>query len=491
MPRRLPSCLRGPARQLAALALAAAPLLPLAVPAAAAEAPALPVPAPAVAFPSGIEALPSYVASNSCEPDAKPGVVKFAALLQRTYVGTGSSGIVRDCAGEASTSEHTQGRAFDWRVSIGNPLQVAQVRALTTWLLATDAQGHPAANARRLGIMYLIWDKQILGLYGSAGWRPYACSGVTSCHQDHVHFSLTWAGARGVTSFWTGTVAADDYGPCVGPGQMFAVPTAVANPVACPGRGSLPVTSPVIAALRTAPDTVLQQGSTGAAVAAVQQALGGTPADGDLGPTTRGMVLLYERRRRLPATGTVTRAVRADLVSYVSGGRARLDPVPAPAPAPAPVPAPVPPAPAPGPVPAPRPVPPADAVLRQGSHGAAVVLLQRALQVTADGSFGPRTRAALVRFQQLHRLVATGVTDPGTWAALRGAPAGTPPAPPATAVLRLGSTGPAVVALQRRLRLAASGRFDAATRAAVIAFQAAHHLSPDGVVGPRTRAALG
>ena len=93
-------------------------------------------------------------------------------------------------------------------------------------------------------------------------------------------------------------------------------------------------------------------------------------------------------------------------------------------------------------------------------------------------------------FQQLHHLTATGVTDPATWAALRGAPVAAPPTPPATVVLRLGSTGPAVVALQQRLRLAASGRFDAATRAAVIAFQAVHRLSPDGVVGPLTQAAL-
>jgi hypothetical protein len=52
--------------------------------------------------------------------------------------------------------------------------------------------------------MYIIWNKKIWGAYASsAGWRPYSCSGVTGCHQDHVHFSFNWAGARAQTSFWS------------------------------------------------------------------------------------------------------------------------------------------------------------------------------------------------------------------------------------------------------------------------------------------------
>lgn len=64
-------------------------------------------------------------------------------------------------------------------------------------------------------------------------------------------------------------------------------------------------------------------------------------------------------------------------------------------------------------------------------------------------------------------------------------------------VLQEGSSGPEVVALQTKLhelgfspgRL--DGRFDLATRAAVLAFQKSAGLLADGVAGPRTQGALG
>ena len=57
--------------------------------------------------------------------------------------------------------------------------------------------------------------------------------------------------------------------------------------------------------------------------------------------------------------------------------------------------------------------------LKYGSRGAAVAELQRRLGLSADGVFGPRTRAAVVAFQRSHGLVADGVVGPRTWAALR------------------------------------------------------------------------
>ncbi len=66
----------------------------------------------------------------------------------------------------------------------------------------------------------------------------------------------------------------------------------------------------------------------------------------------------------------------------------------------------------------------ASPTLRVGSHGSAVVTLQRLLRVSADGAFGPRTRAAVIAFQRSRHLGADGVVGPRTWAALRsGAPA--------------------------------------------------------------------
>jgi GH25 family lysozyme M1 (1,4-beta-N-acetylmuramidase) len=53
-----------------------------------------------------------------------------------------------------------------------------------------------------------------------------------------------------------------------------------------------------------------------------------------------------------------------------------------------------------------------------------------------------------------------------------------------------GATGDRVKWLQRRLGLAETGSFDAAVNAKLVAFQRTGGLTPDGIVGPRTFAAL-
>lgn len=58
-------------------------------------------------------------------------------------------------------------------------------------------------------------------------------------------------------------------------------------------------------------------------------------------------------------------------------------------------------------------------VLRSGSEGRHVMLLQRALHVQVDGVFGPETQAAVERFQHRQGLQANGIVGAGTWSALR------------------------------------------------------------------------
>ena len=157
-------------------------------------------------FGAAIENLSPYQPQTKCHPVAQKGVLKFRALILATYKGTGDDGIVRACS-VGGTSEHKDGRAWDWAVSVNNPRQAAQVKTLFAWLFATDSYGNKYAMARRLGIMYIIWNKRIWGTYAdSSGWRPYACSGVTLCHQNHVHFSFSKPGAAGKTSYWTKVV---------------------------------------------------------------------------------------------------------------------------------------------------------------------------------------------------------------------------------------------------------------------------------------------
>jgi len=89
---------------------------------------------------------------------------------------------------------------------------------------------------------------------------------------------------------------------------------------------------------------------------------------------------------------------------------------------------------------------------------------------------------------------------PGPTPGPRPTPPPAPPTPGAPPTLRSGAKGPAVTDLQVRLNrwLTAQGRqpltvdadFGQRTKAAVIDFQRANNLTPDGVVGSRTWGAL-
>ena len=144
-------------------------------------------------------------------------------------------------------------------------------------------------------------------------------------------------------------------------------------------------------------------------------------------------------------------------------------------------------------------------VLSQGAKGAEVASLQQALRDAGfdpgpiDGDFGPRTRAAVVAFQQARGLTVDGVVGPQTWGALRGA-GGAPAAAPVPSgghpQLSQGARGGAVTELQQKLAAAGfdpggvDGDFGPMTRSAVVRFQTANGLSVDGVVGPQTWGAL-
>ncbi|MFL6137006.1 MAG: hypothetical protein ACJ74O_04315 [Frankiaceae bacterium] len=199
-PRMARGSLRSTLRSALTAVLALLCLAILAVPADAAM--------PSPSFGPVIEPLTDYQPQTTCDPVAKPGVVAFRAMVLAAYAGTGDDGITRACS-IGGTSEHKEGRAWDWMVSVNNPAQVAQVNDLLSWLFATDQYGNQYAMARRLGIMYVIWNKRIWGAYATdEGWRCYyACAGKPSSynndpHTGHVHFSFDWDGALKRTTYW-------------------------------------------------------------------------------------------------------------------------------------------------------------------------------------------------------------------------------------------------------------------------------------------------
>jgi hypothetical protein len=155
---------------------------------------------------SGIEAQiddePTF-----CDPANsydKPGPQALRSLLNATY-GTIDAGISRPCDG--SVSDHHEGRALDWMADYADPAKRAKALAVIGWLRATDGQGNTNAVARRLGLSYWIYNKQMYGSWNNYNPTPYSCAGdATSCHVNHIHFSFTWAGAYKQVSFWRGRV---------------------------------------------------------------------------------------------------------------------------------------------------------------------------------------------------------------------------------------------------------------------------------------------
>src|SRR5919106_1388384 len=114
-----------------------------------------------------IDEYAEYVGQTRCRPKPKPGVVAFQQLLQTAYPESTWFAIGRPCK-VGGQSEHKEGRALDWARNAAVPTERAQVRELLGWLLAPDALGNPHAMARRLGVMYVIWNRRML----SSFWHP-------------------------------------------------------------------------------------------------------------------------------------------------------------------------------------------------------------------------------------------------------------------------------------------------------------------------------
>jgi len=410
---------------------------------------------PTKALPVALDVSTPYEAQLSCDPRDKRGVTAFATLMKANYK-TGVTGISRSC--QADTSEHYEGRALDWMLSVKDPHQKAVADSVVAWLSANQG-----AMARRFGISYIIWNTKMWREYApQRGWAKYTGSVP---HTDHIHFSFSWDGAMQRTSWWTRKATkVVDLGPCrVYAGQYAPVYTA-ARTAACPTN--LPVAP-------ASPYPVYVSGQKNPQIAVAQRALGVTP-DGTFGSKTYVALVSWQTRARVPITGVLDKATWARLVPTA----------PAPAPAPAPR------------VPRPPAVPAAatpytaykSVVLRQGSRGSAVVALQRALHATPDGAFGPRTRSALMTFQTLQRISRTGVADRLVWDRLEKRDY--PLVGYRGLTLTQGSKGVAVVALQRALRVTPDGAFGPKTRAAVKAAQSRAKLAPTGVVSGLTWVAI-
>ena len=206
--------------------------------------------------------------------------------------------------------------------------------------------------------------------------------------------------------------------------------------------------------------------SKGEAVKALQKAIGKLTVDGSYGRLTEARVKEYQKSKGLPVTGVTDAKVWNALIaatpttstttsgSTVTSLATEFTPYKA-------------------------------TQLKLGSTGTAVKVLQRGLGgLVVDGSFGPRTVSAVKAFQSSKGLTATGVVGVATWNAVERKVH--PLLPYWGTVLKPGSTGAAVVALQKALRVTADGSFGPLTVAAVKAVQLNAKLTQTGVVGTLT-----
>lgn len=333
-----------------------------------------------VTLPARLDPTPAYQPQASCSPVDLVGPRRLRDLVLATYKIGGKGNISRNCV--EGRSEHSEGRAWDWMVDSRKAPERAAAADFLAWVTANHGE-----NAKRLGIMYVIYNRKIWGVYReSDGWR------ASYGHVDHVHISLSWNGARANTSFWTGKIQPKDYGPCA----RFAGQPAVLRSTARTSRCYA-----AMALVKTNKNTVQAIGSKASTVKVAQGLLGIT-ATGVFDSATWTAVKAYQKKHDLPWTGALDVPTWGSLkpgdvttdvskgYSSTSAGAYGLKNF-------------------------------ANLTLAERQTGKAVLFAQVALGMAnrdRNGYFGPVTTAAVKKFQLAHGFAQTGTVTKAEWTAL-------------------------------------------------------------------------
>jgi hypothetical protein len=159
-----------------------------------------------------VEDYATYDPQTTCTRHPRVGTVALGEWLVATYGGAGGA-VNRPCS-DPGTSEHKDGRAVDWVLDASSPADRKLAKTFLEAAFATDAEGNPAALARRMGVMYIIWDDHFYPAYHEFRRETYlssSCRSRRTCsktlrHRDHMHISLSKAGAKALTSFYVDLV---------------------------------------------------------------------------------------------------------------------------------------------------------------------------------------------------------------------------------------------------------------------------------------------
>lgn len=125
---------------------------------------------------------------ESCTVDDPTTTGCLTPRTYHAYQQTRAAGFTRyvSCFRSGGGGEHPKGRACDWAAAAGGFGGAATGGDktygdhLAMWYVA---------NANRLGVMYVIWYRQIW--LNGTGWRSYSgCCDPASAHTNHVHLSI-------------------------------------------------------------------------------------------------------------------------------------------------------------------------------------------------------------------------------------------------------------------------------------------------------------
>jgi hypothetical protein len=168
---------------------------------------------PALAFGVEYDGPPEdyarYEGQTDCVKRAQPGTRELAGWINRRFEGGNAVASIRACSGGAS--EHKDGRAIDWSMDATRAADRAEVERFLRRLFKADQSGEEDARARRMGVMYVIWNDHMYASYrdefAPSDYLSSSCKRKRDCsktlrHRDHVHISLSKAGGRAETSWY-------------------------------------------------------------------------------------------------------------------------------------------------------------------------------------------------------------------------------------------------------------------------------------------------
>jgi hypothetical protein len=164
----------------------------------------------AVVYPGPVDPYASYQGEDGCRAHPMKGTTLLAAWIDKKFDGGAARATMRSCS--SSVSEHQDGRAIDWSMDAAKAADRDEVDRFLAKLFATDADGEEHALARRMGIMYVIWNDHMYPAWNGFEPERYlssSCKSRKRCsttlrHRDHLHISLTRKGGKGRTSWYDG-----------------------------------------------------------------------------------------------------------------------------------------------------------------------------------------------------------------------------------------------------------------------------------------------